>query len=90
MYYQTVPVNQFGQQSSLTRFELPMQAAVIDQVRASNQLETAAKNQYQADEGPTNLMLNTLADIFDEARRNHARRLVGVRENLMDLINSSA
>jgi len=34
--------------------------------------------------------LNTLADIFDEARRNHPRRLVGIRENLMDLINSSA
>jgi len=43
MYYQTVPVNPFGQQSSLTRFELPMQAAVVDQVRASNQLETAAE-----------------------------------------------
>ena len=35
-------------------------------------------------------MLNTLADIFDEARRYHARRLVGVRENLMDLVNCSA
>ena len=34
--------------------------------------------------------LNTLADIFNEARRNRARRLVGVRENLMDLVNCSA
>ncbi len=42
MYYPTVPVNRFAQQSSLTRFELPMQAAVVNQVRASNQLETAA------------------------------------------------
>lgn len=90
MYNQTVPVNPFARQSSLIRCELPKEAAVVDQVRTLNQLETAAKNQYQADEGPTNLMLNTLADIFDEARRNHPRRLVRIRENLMDLINGSA
>ena len=85
MYNQTIPVNPFAQQSWPIWCELPKEAAVVDQVRSLNQLETAAKNQYQADEGPTNLMLNTLADIFDEARRNHPCRLVGIGENLMDL-----
>ena len=68
-----------------------MEAAVVDQVRALNQLETAVKKgRYQPDGGPLNLMLNAFADVFDEARRNHSCRLVGIRENLMDLINGSA
>ena len=68
-----------------------MEAAVIDQVRASDSLKTPAKTaRYQPDQYPLNLMLNALADIFDEARRNYSCRLVGIRENLMDLIDGSA
>ncbi|MCH2481537.1 MAG: hypothetical protein MK323_05105 [Gammaproteobacteria bacterium] len=43
MQYQTIPVNPFAQKSSLIWCELPMEAAVVDQVRALNQLETAVK-----------------------------------------------
>lgn len=68
-----------------------MEAAVVDQVRVLNQPKTAVnKDQYQPDESPLNLMLNALADIFDETWRNHPRRLVRIRENLMNLINGSA
>ena len=92
MKSQTIPVNPFAQKTSLIWYELPMAAAaVVDQVRALNQCGTAAKkDQYQPDEGPLNSVLNALADIFDEARRNHSCRLVGIGENLMDLINGSA
>ena len=43
MQYQTIPVNPFAQKSSLIWCELPMETAVVDQVRALNQLETAVK-----------------------------------------------
>ena len=68
-----------------------METTVVNQVRALDPLKTPANTaRYQPDAYPLNVMLNTLADIFDEARRNHPRRLVGIWENLMDLINSSA
>ena len=44
MQSQTIPVNPFAQKTSLIWYELPMAAAaVVDQVRALNQLETAVK-----------------------------------------------
>ena len=43
MQSQTIPVNPFAQKTSLIWYELPMEAAVVDQVRALNQLETAVK-----------------------------------------------
>jgi len=43
MQSQTIPVNPFAQKTSLIVCELPMEAAVVDQVRALNQLETAVK-----------------------------------------------
>ena len=41
--YQTIPVNPFAQKTSLIWYELPLEAAVVDLLRASNQLETAVK-----------------------------------------------
>ena len=41
--YQTIPVNPFAQKTSLIWYELPMAAAVVDLLRALNQLETAVK-----------------------------------------------
>ena len=43
MQYQTIPVNPFAQKTSLIWYELPMAAAVVDQLRALNQLETTVK-----------------------------------------------
>ena len=43
MQYQTIPVNPFAQKTSLIWYELPMAAAVVDLLRALNQLETAVK-----------------------------------------------
>ena len=43
MQYQTIPVNPFAQKTSVIWCELPLEAAVVDQVRALNQLETAVK-----------------------------------------------
>ena len=41
--YQTIPVNPFAQKTSLIWYELPMEAAVVDLLRASNQFKTAVK-----------------------------------------------
>jgi len=43
MQSQTIPVNPFAQKTSLIWYELPMAAAVVDLLRALNQLETAVK-----------------------------------------------
>ena len=43
MQSQTIPVNPFAQKTSLIWYELPMAAAVVDQLRALNQLETTVK-----------------------------------------------
>ena len=42
MQYQTIPVNPFAQKTSLIWYELPLEAAVVDQVRSLNQRGTAA------------------------------------------------
>ena len=43
MQNQTIPVNPFAQKTSLIWCELPLEAVVVDQLRALNQIETAAK-----------------------------------------------
>ena len=43
MQSQTIPVNPFAQKTSLIGYELPLEAAVVDLLRALNQLETAVK-----------------------------------------------
>ena len=43
MQSQTIPVNPFAQKTSLIWYELPMDAAVVDLLRASNQFKTAVK-----------------------------------------------
>ena len=43
MQSQTIPVNPFAQKTSLIGYELPLEAAVVDQLRALNQLETTVK-----------------------------------------------
>ena len=40
---QTIPVNPFAQKTSLIWCELPLEAVVVDQLRALNQLEITVK-----------------------------------------------
>ena len=43
MQSQTIPVNPFAQKTSLIWYELPLEAAVVDLRKASNQFKTAVK-----------------------------------------------